>query len=223
MVLKDSYGTNDRMHTTAGSVVMGDFIATADSFRAAKLRASDAVLIGKANMDEFSMAGGGYSLRGAQIRNAYAVGHISGSSSGGPAAAVSANFALVALGVDTTLQIPAAVNGIVTIRPTFGLVGRTGIIPSSLFSDTPGPMARTVADAASILGVMTGVDPDDDATSLAQNHGYSDYTQFLKAGGLKGAHIGVRRTPSHALLKRQRDFRGCGCADARQKCGTDRL
>lgn len=196
MVLKDNYGTADSNHTTAASLTMRGFIAPSDSFQAAKLRAAGAVFLGKVNMDEWATGGTGYSSRGGQTRNPYRTDRGPGGSSSGTGVAVSANFALAGLGTDTigSIQIPSAFNGIVGIRPTSGLTGRTGIIPGALLTDTAGPMARTVTDAAIILGVMTGIDPNDPTTEASAGKSFTDYTQFLDRKRLHGARIGVLRS-----------------------------
>ena len=196
MVLKDNYDTADQNHTTAGSLTMRGFLAPSDSFQVAKLRAAGAVFLGKVNMDEWAVGVSGYSSRVGQTRNPYRVNRGPGGSSAGTGVAVSANFALAGVGTDTigSIQLPAAFDGIVGIRPTSGLIGRTGIIPGSLFTDTSGPMTRSVTDAAIILGVMAGIDPDDPATEASAGKSFTDYTQFLNRDGLRNAHIGVLRT-----------------------------
>ena len=195
MVLKDNYGTADQNHTTAASLTMLGFLAPSDSFQVAKLRAAGAVFLGKVNMDEWAVGANGYSSRGGQTRNPYRTDHAPGGSSAGTGAAVSANFALAGVGTDTigSIQLPAAFDGIVGIRPTSGLTGRTGIIPGSSFTDTAGPMTRTVTDAAIILGVMAGIDPNDPATEASAGKSFTDYTPFLDRDGLRNAHIGVLR------------------------------
>jgi amidase len=196
MVLKDNYGTADLNHTTAGSLTMLGFHAPSDSFQAAKLRAAGAVFLGKVNMDEWAIGTSGYSSRGGQTRNPYRNNRGPGGSSAGTGVAVSANFALAGVGTDTlgSIQLPAAFDGIVGVRPTSGLTGRTGIIPGALFSDASGPMTRTVTDAAILLGVMAGIDPDDPATEASAGKSFTDYTQFLDRDGLRNAHIGVVRS-----------------------------
>ena len=195
MVLKDNYDTADRNHTTAASLTMLGFLAPSESFQVAKLRAAGAVFLGKVNMDEWAVGTSGYSSRGGQTRNPYRTDRGPGGSSAGTGVAVSANFALAGVGTDTigSIQLPAAFDGIVGIRPTSGLTGRTGIIPGALFSDASGPMTRTVTDAAIILGVMTGIDPNDPATEASAGKSFTDYTQFLHRDGLRNAHIGVLR------------------------------
>jgi amidase len=195
-IVKDNWGTADRTHTTAASLTMNGFVAPADAFAIAKLRAAGAVLIAKANMDEWAKGLTGYSSRGGQTLNPYKLNRGPGGSTGGSAAAVSANLGMVGTATDTfgSIQVPSSFNGLAGIRPTVGLVGRTGIIPEALFSDTPGPLARTVTDVAIALGVMTGVDPGDPATNASVGRSYSNYTQFLDPAGLKSAHLGVLRS-----------------------------
>jgi Asp-tRNA(Asn)/Glu-tRNA(Gln) amidotransferase A subunit family amidase len=195
LVVKDNFGTGDAMRTTAASLTMGDFVAPADAFVAAKLRAAGAVFVAKSNMDEWAFGVSGYSSRGGQTLDAYKLDRIPGGSSGGSAVAVAAGMAILATGSDTagSVRIPAAFNSLVGIKPTLGLLGRSGIIPASENLDVPGPLARTVADAAKMLGVMTGVDPDDPATAASAGRSQSDYTPSLVADGLRGARVGVLR------------------------------
>lgn len=177
IVLKDNIDTADKMHTSAGSVALAGSIAAKDSFVAAKLRLAGAILLGKANMSEWSnfmssTMPAGYSSRGGLVLNPYGPGtvFVSGSSSG-PAAAVAANLAAAAIGTETAGSIigPASQHALVGIKPTVGLVSRTGVIPISVSQDTPGPIARTVTDAAIILGALTGVDANDSATFSSKN------------------------------------------------------
>ena len=196
LVVKDNYGTGDRMRTTAASLVMGDFAAARDAFSIAKLRAAGALLVAKANMDEFAFGIAGYSSRGGQTLDAYVRDRIPGGSSGGSAVAVAAGMAVLATGTDTagSIRIPAAFNSLVGIKPTLGLIGRTGIIPASSWLDVAGPLARTVSDAARMLGPMTGRDPGDPATDESAGRATGDYTPFLDADGLQGARLGVLRS-----------------------------
>lgn len=196
VLLKDNINTNDKMHTSAGSIALADSYAPYDAFIAGKLRAAGAVILGKTNMTEFAnfMTDGmtnGYSSRGGQVVNPYNAARDPSGSSSGSAVAVSANLCAAALGTETCGSIisPACVNGIVGFKPTVGLLSRSGIIPISNSQDTAGPMTRTVEDAALMLGVMAGVDERDPATWPGR--GYSDYTQFLDINGLQGARIGV--------------------------------
>ena len=198
VVLKDNYDTGDKMTTTAGSRAMEGFKAAKDGFLVKKLRDAGAVILAKANLDEWAHGGapgGGYSSRGGQTLNPYKLTRGPLSSSGGPGAAVAANFATLGMGSDTfgSIRYPAAANGLVGLKPTLGLTSRTGIIPFSLNYDVGGPLARTVADLASTLGVLTGVDLKDPVTLESVGKYHQDYTPFLKLNGLKGARIGVSR------------------------------
>lgn len=201
ILLKDNIDTHDKMHTSAGSIALADSIAASDAFVASKLRSAGAILLGKANMTEWSnfmssTMPAGYSSRGGLVLNPYGPGEIfvSGSSSGS-AAAVAANFAAAAIGTETAGSIvgPASQHFLVGIKPTVGLISRAGIIPISSSQDTPGPIARTVSDAAIILGALTGIDNNDAATLSSENHFLADYTPFLEPGFLKRARIGIPR------------------------------
>ncbi|NHN29326.1 amidase family protein [Paenibacillus agricola] len=201
ILLKDNIDTQDKLHTSAGSIALASSFAAADAFVAAKLRTAGAVILGKTNMTEWSnfmssQMPAGYSSRGGLVLNPYGPGElfISGSSSGS-AAAVAANLGTAALGTETAGSIvgPASQNCLVGIKPTVGLISRSGIIPISSSQDTPGPLARTVTDAAIILGALTGVDAKDTATLESGNHSYTDYTPFLDASFLQHARIGIPR------------------------------
>ncbi len=201
ILIKDNIATNDKMHTSAGSVALATSIAPEDSGVAKRLRAAGAVLLGKTNMTEW--AGfmswdiwAGYSSRGGLTLNPYGPGEIFvGGSSSGSAVAVAMNLAAAAVGTETTGSIisPASQNNIVGIKPTVGLVGRSGIIPITTTQDTAGPLARTVRDAAVLLGAMAGVDGKDPATNGSVGRSHADYTAFLDAGYLKHARIGIPR------------------------------
>nr|WP_154895969.1 amidase family protein [Paenibacillus xylanexedens] len=201
ILLKDNIDTRDHMHTSAGSVALAEHIAQSDSMVAAQLRAAGAVFLGKANMTEWanfmsSTMWSGYSSRGGQTLNPYGPGELFvGGSSSGSAAAVAANLCTAAIGTETSGSIisPASQNSLVGLKPTIGLVSRTGIIPITYSQDSAGPMTRTVRDAAILLGVMTAVDPDDAAMHEKGRKAYTDYTPFLDANGLQGARIGVPR------------------------------
>ncbi len=200
VLLKDNVGTADRTTTTAGSYALQGSRPPADAPVAARLRAAGAVLLGKTNLSEWanfrsSRSSSGWSGRGGQCRNPYALDRSPCGSSSGSGAAVSANFCAVAIGTETdgSIVCPSSANGIVGIKPTVGLVSRTGIVPISHNQDTAGPMARTVADAATMLGALTGVDPSDPATVASRGHIAPDYTRFLDPNGLRGARIGVAR------------------------------
>ena len=209
ILLKDNIATDDKLHTTAGSLALADAGAQRDATVAARLRRAGAVILGKANLTEFAniLAVGmpsGYSSLGGQVRNPYApevnergVPIVQpGGSSAGSAVAVAAGFAAAAIGTETSgsLLSPAGQNGLVTIKPTVGLVSRAGIIPIAASQDTAGPMTRTVRDAALILGIIAGPDKLDPATAKAP--ATTDYLQYLDRDGLKGARIGVPSDPS---------------------------
>jgi amidase len=193
LLVKDNFNTGDSMATTAGSLTMQDFHAPEDAFSIAKLRAAGAVPIAKTHMDEWAQGAAGYGSRGGQMPNAHKLDRIPGGSSGGSAIGIASGMGVIATGSDTggSIRIPAALNGVVGIKPTLGLVGRTGIIPSSSEFDVAGPITRTVADAAAMLGVMTGVDAGDAATTASAGRSSSDYARFLDANGLAGAKLGL--------------------------------
>jgi amidase len=201
ILLKDNIDTHDNMHTSAGSVALADSIAAEDSFVAAQLRSAGAVLLGKTNMTEWAgfMSGtiwAGYSSRGGLVLNPYGPGELFvGGSSSGSTAAVAANLAAAAIGTETSGSIisPSSQNSVVGMKPTVGLISRSGIIPISHSQDSAGPITRTVTDAALILGALTGVDERDTATISSENRSFRDYTQFLDAGYLRQARIGIPR------------------------------
>ncbi len=202
VVLKDNIDTHDKMETTAGSrALRGSYPAT-DSFVAQKLREAGAVIIGKANLSEWAnfrgqMSSSGWSGVGGQTKNPYDITRNPCGSSAGSGVSVSANLTMIAIGTETNGSIvcPSTTNGIVGIKPTVGLISRSGIIPISFTQDTAGPMARTVRDAAICLGVLTGIDSADSKTLAIDRIQYTDYTQFLKADGLKGKRIGLYKAP----------------------------
>jgi amidase len=198
ILIKDNIGTADRMTTTAGSLALEGSIPERDAFIAARLRAAGAILLGKANLSEWAnfrstRSTSGWSSRGGQCRNPYALDRDPSGSSSGSAVAAAASLCAVAVGSETDGSIvsPSSSCGIVGIKPTVGLLSRAGIIPISHTQDTAGPMARTVADAAVLLGAMTGVDERDGATRASLGKSLPDYTKFLDPNGLKGARIGV--------------------------------
>ncbi|HMK39861.1 MAG TPA: amidase [Bacteroidota bacterium] len=200
VLIKDNIDTADRMATTAGSLALIGSKPPRDAFVVSQLRRSGAVILGKTNLSEWANirsnhSTSGWSGRGGLTRNPYALDRNTSGSSSGSAAAVAANLCAVAVGTETDGSIvsPSSVNGIVGIKPTVGLLSRTGIIPISHSQDTPGPMARTVRDAAILLGALTGIDAEDKATGESGGKSETDYTRFLDAGGLKGARIGVVR------------------------------
>jgi len=200
IVLKDNLDTHDKMTTTAGSLALEGSIPVRDAYVVARLREAGAVILAKANLSEWANfrsdnSSSGWSGRGGQCRNPYALDRNPCGSSSGSAVAVSANLCAVAIGTETNGSIvcPSNANGVVGIKPTVGLVSRSGIIPIAHTQDTAGPMARTVSDAAILLGPMTGLDSLDSATADSSSHRQSDYAQFLDPAGLKGARIGVAR------------------------------
>jgi amidase len=200
ILLKDNIDTADRMLTTAGSLALVEARPARDAFVAERLRRAGAVLLGKANMSEWANfrsthSSSGWSARGGQALNPYALDRSPCGSSSGSASAVAANLAAAALGTETdgSILCPASVNGVVGIKPTVGLTSRAGVIPISHSQDTVGPFGRTVADAAAVLGAIAGIDARDAATQAGDGKTFADYTQFLEAGALRGARIGVAR------------------------------
>jgi len=239
VLIKDNIATRDRMMTTAGSLALVGAQAPKDAFVAKKLREAGALILGKANLSEWanirsSHSTSGWSGRGGLTRNPYALDRNPCGSSSGSGAGVSANFCALAIGTETdgSIVCPSGVNGIVGIKPTVGLVSRAGVVPIAHSQDTAGPMARTVTDAAILLGALTGVDADDPATESGRGKALTDYTQFLARDGLRGARIGVARKffgTSEALdklmdqaleeMKRQ----GATIVDPADIAGTDQV
>jgi amidase len=200
MLIKDNIDTADRMMTTAGSLALIGAKPGQDSMVAKKLRAAGALILGKTNLSEWanirsSHSTSGWSGRGGLTKNPYALDRNACGSSSGSGAATAANLCAAAIGTETdgSIVCPSNANCLVGIKPTVGLVSRAGIIPISHTQDGAGPMARTVADAAAVLGALTGVDPEDAATSASSGKALTDYTRFLDPNGLKGARIGVAR------------------------------
>jgi amidase len=200
ILLKDNIDTADRMRTTAGSLALVDAQPARDAFAAERLRAAGAVLLGKANLSEWanfrsSHSSSGWSARGGQCRNPYALDRSPCGSSSGSAVAVAANLAAASLGTETdgSIVCPASINGVVGIKPTLGLTSRAGVIPIAHSQDTVGPFGRTVADAAAILTAIVGADPRDPATATLAGQPPVDYTQHLDAQALRGARIGIAR------------------------------
>ena len=201
VLLKDNIDTGDRMMTTAGSLALEGAPAPKDAFLVEQLRNAGAIILGKANLSEWanfraSHSVSGWSGRGGQTHNPYVLDRNPCGSSSGSAVAVAANLCAIAVGTETdgSIVCPSAMNGIVGIKPTLGLLSRTGIVPIAHSQDTPGPMARTVRDAAILLNVLTGIDPNDSTTREQIAHVAADYTQFLDARGLQGARLGIART-----------------------------
>jgi len=200
ILLKDNLDTHDRMTTTAGSLALEGSVPPRDSFVAERLRAAGAVLLGKANLSEWAnirstRSSSGWSARGGQCRNPYALDRNPCGSSSGTAAAVAANLAALGIGTETdgSIVCPANNCGLVGIKPTLGLVSRAGIIPIAHSQDTAGPMCRTLRDAAILLSAIVGVDPRDGETQNQAGRAHADYTRFLDRHGLKGARLGVYR------------------------------
>ncbi len=200
VLLKDNVGTADRMTTTAGSLALEGSRPRHDAHIARRLRDAGAVLLGKTNMSEWANfrsthSSSGWSGRGGQGLNPYALDRNTSGSSSGSAAAVAANYVAVAVGTETDGSVvsPANNNSIVGIKPTIGLVSRSGIIPIAHSQDTAGPMARTVADAAILLGALCGPDADDGVTKTGAQKASRDYRQFLDPHGLEGMRVGVVR------------------------------
>jgi amidase len=193
VMLKDNYNTAD-LPTTGGSVLLEGSIPPADAFVVKKLRDAGAIILAKMNMSEFAAAGPQSSL-GRQSLNPHDLRRSPAGSSGGTGVAVAAAYAPLGLGSDTggSIRGPSAANGIVGLKPTHGLLSRSGIIPLSLTFDTGGPMARSVNDVAVALGAMTGIDPADPATQKSEGKFSTDYTKDLKVDALKGARIGIAR------------------------------
>jgi len=199
VLIKDNIDTADRMQTTAGSLALVGSRPARDSFLVEKLREAGAVILGKTNLSEWANirsahSTSGWSARGGQTKNPYVLDRNPCGSSSGSGAAVAANLCAAAVGTETdgSIVCPSSANGIVGIKPTLGLLSRSGVIPIARSQDTPGPMARTVRDTAILLTALAGIDPRDSATAVSQGKA-TDYTQFLDANGLRGARIGVAR------------------------------
>jgi amidase len=200
VVLKENIATLDKMQTTAGSLALVGSRPPQEAFVVKKLREAGAVVLGKSNLSEWAnfrsdSSSSGWSARGGQVRNPYVLDRSPCGSSSGSAVAVAAGMSSVALGTETdgSILCPSSVNGIVGIKTTLGLVSRAGVVPIAHSQDTIGPMARTVTDAAVLLGVLTGMDDDDDSTASSEGKGHTDYTKFLDRDGLRGSRIGVPR------------------------------
>ncbi|MBL9173011.1 MAG: amidase [Verrucomicrobiales bacterium] len=200
IVVKDNIDTADRMPTTAGSLALAGTFAPRDAFLLHRLRDAGALLIAKANLSEWAnirspRSSSGWSAVGGQTRNPYALDRSPSGSSSGSAVAVAAGFCAAAIGTETDGSIvsPASACSLVGLKPTVGLISRSGIIPISRTQDTAGPMTRTVADAALLLGVLAGTDPGDPETTESDAHRHADYTRFLDRDALRGARLGVIR------------------------------
>jgi amidase len=199
VLIKDNIGTHDRMRTSAGSLALAGSIALRDAFLVERLRSAGAVILGKTNLSEWANfrsthSVSGWSGRGGQTRLPYALDRNPSGSSSGSGVAAAANLCAVAVGTETDGSVisPSAMNSLAGIKPTLGLVSRSGIVPIAHSQDTAGPMARTVRDAAILLGAMAGPDPRDPATQDSAGQP-RDYTSYLDARGLKGARLGIAR------------------------------
>ncbi|HKW09005.1 MAG TPA: amidase [Gemmatimonadaceae bacterium] len=200
ILIKDNIDTADRMHTSAGSLALATSTPARDSWVADRLRAAGAIILGKTNLSEWANirsthSSSGWSGRMGQGKNPYALDRNTSGSSSGSGGSVAASYCAAAIGSETdgSVTSPSSACGLVGIKPTVGLVGRSGIIPISHSQDTAGPMARTVRDAAIVLGALTGMDPRDNATNPSAGKSSTDYTRFLDPNGLRGARIGVAR------------------------------
>ena len=228
ILLKDNVATADKMHTSAGSLALARAYAPEDAFIVRQLRKGGAVLLGKTNMTEWAnfMAENmpnGYSSRGGQVLNPYGPHQFDvGGSSSGAGAAMAAAFAAGAVGTETSGSIlsPASANSAVGIKPTVGLVSRAGIIPIAHSQDTAGPLARSVADAALLLGSLTGVDEKDPATLTSLGRYLADYTGYLDPGALVGARIGIPRRPYWEGLSAERTAIAERAVEALKSCGA---
>jgi amidase len=225
ILLKDNIDTSDKTSTTAGSLALADWHPPQDAFVAARLRAAGAVILGKTNLSEWANyrsthSTSGWSGRGGQTKCPYALDRNPSGSSSGSGAGAASSLCAAAVGTETDGSVtgPSSTNGIVGIKPTVGLVSRSGIIPISISQDTAGPMARTVRDVAILLSVMAAVDQQDPAGTPSQGKA-ADYTRYLDANGLRGARIGIARkffqnnAPMDAFLN--------GCVDALKKAGAE--
>lgn len=201
VLIKDNIDTGDKMMTTAGALAMAGHKAAKDAFVVGRLREAGAVILGKTNLSEWAnfrstRSSSGWSSRGGQTKNPCVLDRNPCGSSSGSGAAVAANLCAVAVGTETdgSVTAPSSYNGVVGIKPTVGLVSRSGIIPISKTQDTAGPMTRTVRDAAILLGAMAGIDPSDAITLESKGKAVPDYTVFLDKDALKGKRIGIEQS-----------------------------
>jgi len=230
VLLKDNINTHDKLRTSAGSITLADNFATYDASIVKRMRDAGLVILGKANMTElanfmsYNMKNG-YSSRGGQVVNPYVPGAEVWGSSSGSAVAVSANLCALAIGTETNGSIisPSFINGTVGIKPTMGIVSRSGIIPICSAQDTAGPMTRTVADAAALLNVITGHCDNDPATWCLEDKIPEDYTAFLKKDGLKGLKIGINRyvNPDRPPFDEEHKLLADEAIAVVEKCGAD--
>lgn len=209
VLIKDNINTADKMKTSAGSLALENNIATKDAFIVEQLRKAGAVLLGKTNLSEWAnfrstRSSSGWSSRGGQTKNPYYLDRSPCGSSSGSGSAVAANLCAIAIGTETDGSViaPASFCGVVGIKPTVGLLSRSGIIPISATQDTAGPMARTVTDAAILLAALTGVDSNDPITNNSVNKAGNEYSSFLQKDALKGKRIGVEQS----FLKGRQEF-----------------
>lgn len=223
VIIKDNIDTHDKMPTTAGSLALKNSIPLHDSYVVKKLREAGCVIIAKANLSEWAnfraaTSSSGWSGVGGQTKNPYVLDRNPCGSSSGSGVAVSANLCMMAIGTETNGSIvcPSNNNGIVGLKPTVGLLSRSGIIPISFTQDTPGPMGRTVEDVAICLGVLTGIDSTDSKTLAAEGHYHSDYTKFLHKDGLKGKRIGLLKDAMGFSVKVDTLIRQAAAALAQQ-------
>jgi amidase len=200
ILIKDNIDTADQMLTTAGSLALLETRPSEDAFIIKRLREAGAVILGKTNLSEWAnfrstRSTSGWSARGGQTRNPYVLDRNPCGSSSGSGAAAAANLCAAAIGTETdgSVVCPSSANGLVGIKPTLGLVSRSGIIPIAHSQDTAGPMARTVTDAAILLSAMVGIDPSDPITQTSTGKASADYTRFLDRNGLRGARVGIAR------------------------------
>jgi amidase len=195
VLVKDNIGTADKLNTSSGSYLLQGIVIEKDATLVKKLRDRGAIILGKANMDELGSGNGVPSGRGGPVRNPYDLSRNASGSSSGSAAAIAANFAAAAFGTDarSSIRFPASDCSVVALKPTLGLISRAGILLGAITIDTAGPLARTVTDLATTLGVVTGVDPLDPVTHESAGKYYKDYTRFLKKNGLHKARIGIAR------------------------------
>jgi amidase len=226
ILVKDNIETRDPIATTAGSLALADWRPAQDAFVAARLRAAGAVILGKSNLSEWANyrsthSTSGWSGVGGQTKNPYALDRNPSGSSSGSGAGASANLCAAAIGSETDGSVtgPSSINGICGIKPTVGLVSRSGIVPISASQDTAGPMARTVRDVAILLSAMTGVDAQDPASASSQGKFAADYTSFLDANGLRGARLGIARK----FFENNADMDAFlnGCVAALKKAGAE--
>lgn len=214
VLIKDNIDTGDKMQTTAGALALAGNIAAKDAFIVKKLRDAGAVLLGKTNLSEWAnyrstSSSSGWSSRGGQTKMPYVLDHNPCGSSSGTGSAVSANLCAIGIGTETdgSITCPSSVSGLVGIKPTVGLWSRSGIIPISSTQDTAGPMARTVKDAAIFLGVLAGIDAEDERTKESEGKSLTDYTVALKTDALKGKRIGVdlKKKSTNQFINRLQD------------------